>query len=668
MATFSDKRTAETRQPIWLLILYIDQCNNEYGQAPCTASGGQCYYTWTTCEDTANYDQGTRKYCFTNRGAPYISSSTWDSDALPLLKSPIEHVPTEIHQDKFQTERGKINFKLADDDALPFTDPNKSTSATDSGRFWRNWLARIPNYHGRKAELYLGFRGVDVANYELFWAGKIRDINFAKHGITIECVDRLWQLADKKVPANISDNNTVQDSDGISDIDTSVKVADVTEFYDATSDFPQTIKIEDEYILYTGKNPPDAATLPNHLTGLTRGAFGSTAVSHMQYTAIKQAVVYSDDDDTTWLDCTGWTADRIFLDLLCNKAEVDASFMEIAEDQSITCNGAVASGDTSITLNNGDKLPSAGVVKINSELIIYTSLSSNTISSCLRGAYGTTAASHSDGDSVYQTTATYELGLWHQGAEYGILLTEEAEVGELVENLSQCTLCDVYQNEDGKIELKMQAPAVYDTEPTTLTESDIMPGREVDRNEDSRLTQVWCYWGAGENPGESKSDYTGPRAYIGSAEENDVFYGERNQKIVWGKFLKRSNEASWLASHLFGRYSRACTKQEFEVELYHHDLQVGDLVKMQVPEIVEPDGTVKTEIYRIIKKVFKGLNRIRLKMMETGFGGSRYAVISPATITHDYDSATDSEKDRYAWIADAGDKLGSADDDAYVMF
>jgi hypothetical protein len=63
--------------------------------------------------------------------------------------------------------------------------------------------------------------------------------------------------------------------------------------------------------------------------------------------------------------------------------------------------GGVSSTDTQITLNSVIGLPATGFVKINSEIINYGYISGNTLYNCFRGQQDTTAASHSDGATVY---------------------------------------------------------------------------------------------------------------------------------------------------------------------------------------------------------------------------------------------------------------------------
>jgi len=71
-----------------------------------------------------------------------------------------------------------------------------------------------------------------------------------------------------------------------------------------------------------------------------------------------------------------------------------------------TLNGAITSGSTSIVLTDASSFPTEGAISIGSEVIRYTSKSSNTltVSENGRGFGGTTAAAHADGVDVSSAT------------------------------------------------------------------------------------------------------------------------------------------------------------------------------------------------------------------------------------------------------------------------
>ena len=71
-----------------------------------------------------------------------------------------------------------------------------------------------------------------------------------------------------------------------------------------------------------------------------------------------------------------------------------------------TLNGAINSSATSITLTSAASFTASGAIVIDTEYITYSGKSTNTLTGCVRGAQGTTAASHSSGAVVTQVTTS----------------------------------------------------------------------------------------------------------------------------------------------------------------------------------------------------------------------------------------------------------------------
>lgn len=72
-----------------------------------------------------------------------------------------------------------------------------------------------------------------------------------------------------------------------------------------------------------------------------------------------------------------------------------------------TLNGNISATATSITLANASSFPnSGGIIKIDSEQMLYNGVSSNTLTGVIRGYNGTTAATHNTGANVGCSTIT----------------------------------------------------------------------------------------------------------------------------------------------------------------------------------------------------------------------------------------------------------------------
>lgn len=82
-----------------------------------------------------------------------------------------------------------------------------------------------------------------------------------------------------------------------------------------------------------------------------------------------------------------------------------------------TLNGAINSSTTSITLTSVSGFTTSGTIVIDNESIVYSGISTNTLTGCIRGSNGTTAASHLTGAIVVQSTNFYG---WGQAAPSGL--------------------------------------------------------------------------------------------------------------------------------------------------------------------------------------------------------------------------------------------------------
>ena len=69
-----------------------------------------------------------------------------------------------------------------------------------------------------------------------------------------------------------------------------------------------------------------------------------------------------------------------------------------------TLNGGINDSATTITLTSASSFSTSGSILIGSEIITYSGKSTNDLTGCVRGASGTTAASHSNGAAVVQST------------------------------------------------------------------------------------------------------------------------------------------------------------------------------------------------------------------------------------------------------------------------
>lgn len=88
------------------------------------------------------------------------------------------------------------------------------------------------------------------------------------------------------------------------------------------------------------------------------------------------------------------------------------TLLEAVNNAKSTLNASITAVSTSLLLVDASDFPNAGVISCQEEIIHYTGKSGNSLTGLIRGAEGTTAASHASGKAVRMTiTATYHNNL-----------------------------------------------------------------------------------------------------------------------------------------------------------------------------------------------------------------------------------------------------------------
>ena len=160
--TFIQEQNTAGRRPCVLVEIDVDFCTNEYSVAPCTATlpgpGLQCYNTFQTCQDKANYNKGTKtlRFCEDIAGLPV------DFDAIPSI--PVGGVildPTIIDPAKTLGIRAKTTITFKDSISSDTeTDPYviaRQYDPLEFGTFWGKFIARNPNYEDRELRVTIGY-------------------------------------------------------------------------------------------------------------------------------------------------------------------------------------------------------------------------------------------------------------------------------------------------------------------------------------------------------------------------------------------------------------------------------------------------------------------------------------------------------------------------------
>ena len=149
-----------------------------------------------------------------------------------------------------------------------------------------------------------------------------------------------------------------------------------------------------QYYHLTAAEHAAVAALPTLGTMATQNADsvnitgGTAALDHLRTKGLT-GFLYGNDNTS---DVTAYTT--------IPPSAINTQYGAFHFDFSTTLNGAITSSATTITVVSTSGFSSSGAILIENEVITYTGTTSTTFTGCSRGAYGSTAASHSSGAYV----------------------------------------------------------------------------------------------------------------------------------------------------------------------------------------------------------------------------------------------------------------------------
>jgi len=667
MATWTDFK----RDVRWLVKITLDQCQETFGTAPCTATGTPCYYSRPTCKDAPNYNKGTYTWQFTLAEASEVYE-----DALAFLKD-VEQYETRIDPNKALTLVGKYKIKMSDSAPLQWSCPGKSLNTTEhnresAGTFWLNLKARNPNYRGRPVEVLVGLASWSLASYRTYFKGILTNIEITGDGeVVIEAKDRL-KLTDRKVPRRQGDSNVLTSTySGGATMD----VTDGTEFMDPDDHGGECVVCLESggnktYVTYTGLSG-------DQLTGCTTAAFGSDSASHNSGTKVKNVLVIADSTDTaatSWSDCGRMPACWCFLRLLCDFTGIDPDDTAVV-DYSVTLDGGIGVGDSVLTLSDATGFPYRGIVKIGAEWLYYGSLDGNDLAGLRRGLFGSSAAAHSDGDPVYISQFSDEAGRWLATNLYKYRAEKETALKDILQKLRLATgVGHLWVGEDSLVHFKAAPGLTGLDSPLDLTDAaNLATGTPPshDDGEEERRTLVRVGYSPTEvDASEDESSWSFLVHWNPTLEAAD-YLNETFRETIYNPWIWDEESAILCATYRLLRRQHGFKTLTFSLDLKDAmQIEMGDFVKITTAVVVGTDGSERSSVvYEVLKKKRKGDSLYEFEVWDVtgGIDAARYAVIAPSSVSHDYDSATAAEKEAYGWISDGNGQVGADDEDGYLI-
>jgi len=306
------------RKPLTIVELDLDFCIQEFGVAPCLATGAKCYKTRKTCKYPLAYSTTPKTYRFCEN----IAGLPVGLDAIPCIKT-VSTAPTRITPSKGLGYRASVSIEFTD-----FThhdrgvDPYLSTRSYDpstQGTYFGKLLARNPYYKGRTIRIYSGYLAAD-GSYDVLNFDKREyiidsfEVANSKGKVVVKGKDVLSKTDADKAQAPIASTGTLVLA--ITDIDTSLtlQTGEGVDYNDpAVTLQNEYIRIDNEIIQYT-------TIAGDVLSGLTRATWRSIADTHDADTSVQQCLPF---EGTNCVD--------VIETLLKDYANIDAALIPSAK-------------------------------------------------------------------------------------------------------------------------------------------------------------------------------------------------------------------------------------------------------------------------------------------------------------------------------------------------
>ena len=312
MTDFNTLRLKVGRRPITVVELDLDVCQNVYGTAPCAAAVGvtgsqKCFNAFASCQDTTNYNKGTKTYTFCSENA-FLPIG---QNIFPCMTD-IDIAPTQLDPKGFSVS-ASVNVTLKD---FPHhdrgIDPYVTTrSYSPQGTFFGKLRARNPYLVNRVMRVKEGYVADDRTIYTRSLTYFIDHLEGPDADGTVKIVGKdILRFADTE-----KSTAPVQSSGSLSADMTAIGTTLTLKPSGIGSGYPTsgTVRIGDELMTYTSKSS-------DTLNGVTRATDGTAADVHATGDTVQLCVRY-----------TAASVPFILNDLLTNYAGISSAYIPYAD-------------------------------------------------------------------------------------------------------------------------------------------------------------------------------------------------------------------------------------------------------------------------------------------------------------------------------------------------
>ncbi|MBR2691773.1 MAG: hypothetical protein IKE42_28290 [Aquamicrobium sp.] len=287
----------------------------------------------------------------------------------------------------------------------------------------------------------------------------------------------------------------------------------------------------------------------------------------------------------------------------------------------------ISNSATSLTLlpsGVGATYPSSGTVKIDDEVITFSSRSGDTLNGLTRGTDGTSAAAHSAATKVQQciryTSATvpailYDLFNTYAGLDSAylpladwidendtwlgaftstVLLTEPTGVKDLLKEIIEATGCLIWWDEiAAEMKFKVLVPPLPSTPPPVLNESQHFLAGSITVKDlpGERVSQVVMYFApTGVAIDLKPENFKSISIQVDATSEGENAYGTPIARTILNRWVPSLQLADEIGARILKRYAETPRRITFRLDAKDATLRTGDLVDVSSRLIQGFDG------------------------------------------------------------------------------
>jgi hypothetical protein len=334
----------------------------------------------------------------------------------------------------------------------------------------------------------------------------------------------------------------------------------------------------------------------------------------------------------------------------------------------------------------GTTYPSSGVVRIDDELIAYSSILDDTLQGLTRGYLGTTADAHSAAANVqicvqytnetvpnilYDLLINYamidpsfitladwtdEADTWLGTFTSSVVLSAPAGVKDVVEEVLKATGSALWWDEESaQVRFKIIMPFLILQDVPILDETHhiVADSLTVEDEEDDRISRVITYFDLTspiDDP--DKANFNKIAIQIDTDSESVNAYGIPQALEITSRWTPSEIYADAIGDRMLYRHSNTPRQVTVRLDAKDATIKIGDLRDIESRLMQDFDGS--NEIMRFITtevtEVEVGTTYEYQMVQVAPRGGGRAALFAPDTMD-DWTSATDDEKKNYLYIS-----------------